>query len=469
MDNKNFVHLHVHSSKSAFDGHPSTKSLVMQAREMGFPAIALTDHGTVGGLIKFMQFCNATKGKDGKEIPFPKIKPLPGIEAYMSSDRRVNRDISSDDENIKKANYHVILIAKNFKGYENLCTLSELSYTEGFYSKPRVDFELLNKYKEGIICTSACLKGLVNMNLLNDRFDAAKRAVGIFKDIYQKDFFLELECHGIAAEIAIIEDVFKLSQETDVPIIAANDVHYLTKQLAKVQEVLMCMSTKKCIKDPKHLSFPYPEMYMKSANEMAAIFGNTPQVLTNTLAIPERVDTDDIIKNLFVSKMRLPSYEVPIEFKSPSEYLEKLAWDGLKRLGWDNSKDHIKALKTEMEDIKVALKNNGLDFPTYFLMEWDVINWAKKNNIFTGCGRGSGFASVALRCLGITYGPDPLKYNLLWERFLGFDNRRFFKESDLGFGETEIESVKSLEEIKEADEDEDDRDLEDDLGGVDRY
>ena len=463
ITNKYFVPLHQHSSFSTFDGLNSIETIVLYLREQGFPAAALTDHGTVGGIIKFIQLCNATKDKKGKEIPFPKIKAIPGIELYMSKNRH-NKDISLQPD-MKKGNYHIILHAKNFKGYQNLCQLSELSYTEGFYMNPRVDFELLSKYSEGIMCSTACLKGLVQQNLLYDRYNEAKKVVNVFKDIYKDDFSLEIMYHGIEAEKQIIGDIFRLSKETNTMIIASCDSHYLKKEQAKTQEMLMCMSTNKCIKDPKHIHFPYDEFYLKSAAEMYEIFGDAPEVLSNTLLVAEKVDINDIMKNIFISSMRLPKFEIPPQFKSQYDYLEHLAWEGMRKLGIDKSQKHIDEIKMELEDVNVALENNGYDFPSYFLIEWDIINWARKNNIFTGPGRGSGFASLLLRCLGVTYGVDPVQKGLLWERFLGFQNLRYISEKDFGIG-TEISIPEPIIEIEESEEEEV---IEEDFSGSGRY
>src|ERR1035441_6015229 len=190
LSNKDFVHLHNHGDHSLFDSQAGLEKLVMLAREMNFPAMALTDHGSVGGLIKFIKHCTSSKNKKGKEIPFPKIKPIPGCELYMSK----NRFAKSKDEqpNMRKGNHHLIVLAKNFKGYQNLCQLSQLSFTEGFYMNPRIDFDALDKHHEGLVISTACLKGLVNSNLLHDRYDVAKKACGVFKEIFHDDFFLEI-------------------------------------------------------------------------------------------------------------------------------------------------------------------------------------------------------------------------------------------------------------------------------------
>ena len=461
INNSQFVHLHTHVEYSLFDGITSLSNMVLKAREMGFPALAITDHGNMGGAIKFMKESISTKDKDDKPINFPPIKPILGMEAYMSRDMRYHDNVGQPEG--RKGNYHLILIAKNWKGYQNLCALSHKAFFEGFYMDPRIDLNLLSKHSEGLICQSACLKGLINQNLLHDRYDQAKKTASLFKDIFGDGFFLEMMFHGIPEERQIIPDIMKLSSELDIPIIASNDVHYINKGQALSQEVLMCMSTGTCLNDPKHLRHSYNEFYMKSAEEMMKIFKFCPQALTNTAAVSDMVDVKDIENGLF-GKMRLPEFKVPEGFSGPQQYVEKLAWDGMKKLGWDKSQPHIDALKKELEDTRIAKESNDYDFATYFLMVWDYTNFAREAGIPRGAGRGSGYASVLLRCLGVCYGADPISNNLLWERFLGFDTKKFIKESDFGFVEIrDVDGEDEEEDLAEV------RDFESDPGGIDRY
>jgi len=451
FENKDFVHLHCHSSYSNFDGLSSVEDLAHAARKMGFSALALTDHGNVSGWIKFMTECNATKDKDGKDLPYMTIKPLLGVELYLARYLHGDKDNQPDG---KSGNRHIILIAKNWNGYKNLCTLSNISWMEGFYFSPRIDIDTLAKYSKDIFCSSACISGVVNANLAAGKFDQAKKASSIFKDIFGEDFALEVMYHGIPEQYKIIPSIMKLGSMLDIPVIATNDCHMINKEDSDTQEILMCMSMGTCIHNPKRIKHPYPEMYLKSAEEMGKIFGEYPQVLYNTKEIADRVNSKDIEKNLF-SGMRLPAYKVPKEFKTPYEYLTHLAWNGLKKHGWHNSQPHIDALKMELEDVKVAWENNKYDFSTYFLIVADYIQYAKDKGILTGAGRGSGYASVLLRCLGITYGADPVKFSLLWQRFLGFKNSRFIKDEDFGFeseGQTSIEIDSDDEEEIEMDE-----------------
>jgi DNA polymerase III subunit alpha len=472
--NSEFVHLHTHSEYSNFDGLSKLTDLVRKARTMGFPAMALTDHGNIGGLIRFLQECKLEKKKDGSEYGAPPIKPILGVEGYISKSRKSRS--KKEQPRGRKGNHHILLLAKNWQGYQNLCTLCNRGWTEGFYHSPRFDLELLAQHREGLIVSTACLSSFVNANLLYDRYDEAKKGCAILKDIMGEDFLLEVMYHGISAEEMIIPDIFRLGRELNIPIFCSNDNHYIEKTHARSQEVLMAMSSQKCIVDPKHTRHPYDEFYYKSASEMAKIFGSHPEVLMNTLAISERIDTDGICKELFGAAMRLPRFEVPEkyvkkgehDFENSYRYMVELSKEGLKDLKWDKSLPHVQALKRELEDIRVAFESNHFDFATYFLVVWDYVNFAKNNNIIVGAGRGSGYASILLRCLKITSGIDPQKYGLIWERFLGFDDIRFIKPEDFGWRfkevhETVEDKVLGTEELEE------DREVEADMGGVDRY
>tara|TARA_Y100000034_G_C6899581_1_gene415563 strand:+ start:1429 stop:2730 length:1302 start_codon:yes stop_codon:yes gene_type:complete len=430
ITNKDFVHHHVHSSASLFDGLCNIDDLVMEARGMGFPGLAITDHGTVANWIKFIQHCKATKDKNGKDIPFPPIKYILGVEAYLSADHEHHSNKEQTDG--RGGNRHLNLFAKNFKGYQNICQLSQKSFTDGFFHDPRIDINQLAEHSEGVIVGSACLSSVINSNLLYARYKEAKKTCSLFKDIFKEDFFLEVMFHGIPEEALIIPDILKLSKELDIPVICTNDSHYLKKEDAKSQEVLMAMSTSRCIHDPKRYRFPYGEFYLKSAAEMAKVWESVPSSLSNSVAMLERIDHNDIEKNLF-GGMRLPRFDVPEGFKNPFDYLKHLATEGMKKRGWSDSKKHIERLKIELDDVQVAYEHNDYDFSTYFLIVWDYINYAREKNIYVGSGRGSGYGSLLLHCLGICSGLDPIKFNLLWERFLGFSEQKFILEADFGF------------------------------------
>ncbi len=445
FSNKEFVHWHVHSENSKFDGLAKLDELVMRAREMGFPALALTDHGNIQGWIQFLKLARATKDKKGNDIPYAPIKPILGCEFYLSR----KMDIGQYDEKMKKkgepvrqqpdkrkGNRHLNLYAMNFKGYKNICRLSQASFTRGFYSDPRIDITTLAEHSEGVMIGSACLSSLINVNLMYGRYNEAKQVCTTLKDIFGENFFLEIMYHGIPEEREILPYIFQLSKELEIPVVATNDSHYIHKEQGRSQELLMCMSQQRCIKDSKRLNFRHMEFYLKSADEMYKLFKGHPEALVNSRVLAERINTKDIEENLF-GGMRLPIFDIPSEHKDPFEYMEKLAWEGMKKIGWDKSQPHIDALKMEINDVLVARDNNNYDFATYFLIVKDYIENARDNGVLVGCGRGSGYASVLLRCLGITYGADPLEYGLLWERFLGFSDSRFIKENDFGF-ETDI-------------------------------
>jgi DNA polymerase-3 subunit alpha len=519
-NNADFVHLHCHSEFSRFDGLAKMGDLVLHARKMGFKSLALTDHGNVGGWIKFYQECKKKKGKDDKPLldaqgnPLAPLKPILGCEFYLARHHEAKEQpFSVTQPDGRKGNRHIVLIAKNQIGYQNLCALSQRSWTHGQHYDPRIDLELLAKHSEGLICSSACLSSVVNNNLLHGRYDQAKRVATILKDIFGKDFFLEVMFHGIDSQGYIIPDVIRLGLELDIPVIASNDCHYIRKEQAESQTVLMAMSQSKCLKDPKLLKHSYDEFYLKSAAEMAKVFGSKPEFLLNTVAVSERIE--DFLK---VGGMRLPVFDIEkarqetvavelasdliqkgaqylkdivdgnldavhaavrehtgdvAKFEKSYQLMHDLVYDkyaefGMKRLGWDTSQPHMAAAEKEMGDVRIAWEANRMDFATYFLIVWDYIDWSRRNKIITGCGRGSGYASVVLRALRICYGPDPLKYGLLWERFLGFDDKFYLTDSDWGFGNIEV--THDVDALAGAGDDVmEERVVEDDQGGVDRY
>lgn len=472
FNNKDFVHFHVHSEFSQFDGLAKIDKLALKAREMGCPAIALTDHGNIQGWIKFLQQCRVKQDKKGNEIPFPAIKPILGCEMYLSrkmdigqneENSRIKRDKAKlHQPDARRGNRHLNIYAMNWEGYKNLCTLSQSSFTDGFYFDPRIDIEYLAKHSEGLMGGSACLSSIININLVYGRYDKAKKIAGMFNEIFSGNFFLEIMYHGIVEERNIIPDILKMSSELSIPVIATNDVHYIDQYQGYSQEVLMCMSQGRCMKDPRRLQFNHREFYLKSAEEMGKMFGSIPHVLYNSVNMAERVDTLDIESHLF-GGMRLPEFDIPKGYNNAYEYLCELAWDGMKKIGWDQSPIHVDRLKMELNDVKVAKDSNNYDFATYFLIVRDYITEAENKGTLVGCGRGSGYASVLLRTLGITYGVDPIKYGLLWERFLGFDDKRYIREDDFGF------EIDRIQEAVEKDDLDEEREVSEDLGGVDRY
>lgn len=467
IDNSKFVHWHCHTEYSALDGLSKVTDVVLEARKMGFPALSITDHGNIGGWVKFIQECAKTKDKDNKNIPYAPIKPILGAEFYLCRNHEYkNKEMQPDG---KAGNRHLNVFALNWKGYQNLCTLSNKSWVDGLYYNPRIDLNLLEQHSEGLMIGSACLSSVINANLLYDRYEQARKAVATFKDIFKENFFLEVMYHGIPEEAHIIPDIIKLSSEMGVPIVATNDCHYTHKHQGKTHEVLMCMNTSRCITDTNRIHFPYEEFYLKSSHEMSLMFGQIPNALTNSVGLLDRIDQKDIEDNLF-GHQRMPSFQVPEGFKDAFEYLKHLVMQGAKDLGYISSPGHMEDIEKELRDIKSARDHSDLHFDSYFLIIWDIINWARKKNILVGTGRGSGYASLVLRCLKVCYGPDPKKFGLLWERFLGFDELRFVRERDFGFTEKLSIAEKLAKSTGESAElADDERDVEDDQGGVDRY
>jgi len=388
-------------------------------------AVGLTDHGTFAGAIQMLKLCR----KANIENDGPPVKPIIGMESYLCKNRSCHKKECQPDG--RKGNKHLNIIAKNLQGYHNLCNLSQKASLEGMYYDPRIDFDLLNEYKDGLIITSACLSNIVNWHLKHDRYEKAKKAATLFKDIFEDDYYLEIMFHGIPEEGKIIPDIQKLSKELNIKTIITNDSHYLEPEDADPQEVMMCMSGNRCIKDPNRMKFPYQEFYFKTKEQMYDMFKSLPVSLNNTIEIAEKCDYSDL---LFVEEggpMRLPKFELPEGYSNPYIYLKDLAKTGIRKLGWDKSPEHVARLKLELQDIELIYNTKRYDFSTYFLIVWDMMQFARKKGIATGI-RGSGYGSVLIFCLGIGEGIDPLAYDLLWERFLGFDDRIFFSPDDFG-------------------------------------
>lgn len=436
MADSDFVHIHSHTQFSKWDGFTSVKDLVNCAKKMGHSAVGITDHGTVSGVIAFLKECRKpAKSFDEKQRKEWKgnyangIRPILGMETYQCRNHKFHSTEQQPDK--KKGNKHLNIIAKNSVGYENLCTLSQTACLDGYYYNPRVDYELLDKYKEGIIVTSACLSNVINFALSIDKYEEAKKAAGLFQEIFGEDFYLEMMFHGIGKEGKILPDIQKLSKELNIKTIITNDVHYPTKEDAEFQKIVTCMNGGDSIKNPKRRKFPYDEFYFKSTDEMRKVFGHCNQSLLNTLELADKCDYSDIVFVEDGGQMRLPNFPIPKEFKTPHEYMSKLAWEGFKKLGFDKSEIHKQRLERELADIKLAWDTKRYDFSTYFLIHEDIMRYARNNGIEAGI-RGSGYGSLLVRCLGISEGIDPIEYSMLWERFLGFETKFIFTEDDFG-------------------------------------
>lgn len=388
--NKDFVHLHVHTEYSLLDGFSRIKKLVSTAKELNMSSIAITDHGCMFGVIDFYK---AAK-KEG-------IKPIVGCEVYTAP-----RTLKDKDPNLDKRQGHLILLAKNMDGYKNLIKLVSTSYVEGFYYKPRVDIDELKKYNDGIIALSACLAGDVSQALMNRNYEKAKSKALEYRDIFgEENFYLEIQDHNLPEQREVNSGLVKLSKETGIPLVATNDVHYVNKEDAKIHDVLMCIQMGKTVNDPNRMRFGSDEFYLKSREEMEELFPYALEAVENTVKIAERCNIE-----FDFNTIHLPQYEVPNGYTT-DRYLRELCFKGLEERYENPSKEVIDRLNYELDVIE------RMGYVEYFLITWDFINFSKENNIMVGPGRGSAAGSIVAYTLKIT-DIDPIKYSLLFERFL---------------------------------------------------
>ena len=393
-----FVHLHIHSEFSLLDGANRIKDIPVIAKELGMDSIAITDHGAMFGVIDFYKACKANG-----------VKPIIGCEVYVAPRTRHDKDPKLDS----KYN-HLILLAKDMQGYRNLSKLVSLSYTEGFYYKPRIDKEILEKYHEGLICCSACLAGEVSQAILQDNMEEAKKVALWFKNLFGEDYYLEIQNNGVKAQVLVNQKLIELSKELNIPLVATNDAHYSRREDAYNHEVLLCIQTGKKMSDEDRMRFETDELYIKSPEEMSDYFSNVPEAIENTVKIAEKCNVEFEFGHTI-----LPNYDVPEGYETHYDYIEDLTKKGLiKRYGnienasYENLPEEIKS-RAEYE-LGVIKKMGYVD---YFLIVWDYINYAKTHDIPVGPGRGSGAGSIVAYAIGIT-DIDPIKYNLLFERFL---------------------------------------------------
>lgn len=384
-----FVHLHVHSEYSLLDGACRIKRLVSRVKELGMNSVAVTDHGNVFAAVEFYNECKAQG-----------IKPVIGCEVYVAPRTRFDRQGRLDQP------YHLILLCKNEQGYKNLCHLVSRAYVEGFYNKPRVDFELLSIYHEGLCCLSACLAGEVSRRLSNNDYDGAKETVLRYKELFGEDYYIEIQNHKFSDETNILPYQYKLSEETGVKLVATNDSHYINKADSAAQKVLMCISTNTTTDDPDGLTFPTNEFYIKTYDEMLELFPNHPEALANTVEIADKCNLE-----FEFGVTKLPAFS--IEGVSDNEaFLRDMGEKGLKERYGDGITYEIRQrFDYELDVI------SKMGYVNYYLIVWDFVNYAKTHGIPVGPGRGSGAGSLIAYCIGIT-GIDPIKYNLLFERFL---------------------------------------------------
>lgn len=387
----NFVHLHVHSEFSLLDGANRIKDIPKRAKELGMDAIALTDHGVMYGVIDFYKACK----KEG-------IKPIIGCEVYVALRSRFDKE-----PNIDNKYNHLILLAKNEQGYKNLSKLVSLGFVDGYYYKPRIDKEILEQYHEGLICLSACLAGAVNQAILNGDMPKAEETALWYKNLFGEDYYLEIQNNGIKEQVLANQKLIELSRKLDIPLVATNDAHYLKREDAYNHEVLLCIQTGKKMSDTDRMRFETDELYIKSPEEMSEYFKAFPESIENTVEIAEKCNVDFEFGHTI-----LPNYDVPEEYPTHYDYLKKLCDDGMRKRYGENLSEE---LKTRVEYELGVIKKMG--YVDYFLIVWDFIHYAKTNGIPVGPGRGSGAGSIVAYSIEIT-DIDPIKYGLIFERFL---------------------------------------------------
>jgi len=392
-ESANFVHLHVHTEYSLLDGAARIEQVVGRAAELGMPALAITDHGVMYGVLDFYKACR----KAG-------IKPLLGCEVYVAPHKRTDRTSGRVE-----SNNHLVLLAANNQGYRNLIRLVSLAFVEGFYYKPRVDKELLREYHDGLIALSGCLAGEIPEHLLAGNLEAAVAAAAEYRDIFgTENFFLEIQDHGLNDQRTIKDGLWQVHDRTGVPLVATNDVHYVKREDAFVQDVLVCIQTGKTLADASRLSFASQELYLKSAHEMSLVFGEHPELLTTTLAIAERCQVEFSFGEHF-----LPVFEVP-EGTNLNDYLREQCYRNFPRL-------YPAATARQRERLEYELKViEETGFAGYFLIVADFCRYAREHGVIVGPGRGSAAASMVAYLLGIT-SVEPLRHDLLFERFLNPD------------------------------------------------
>ncbi|MDR1452714.1 MAG: DNA polymerase III subunit alpha [Candidatus Margulisbacteria bacterium] len=384
-----FVHLHTHTEYSLLDGASRIEDIVTRAKTYGFPAAAITDHGTMHGVYLFWKECK----KQG-------VKPIIGCETYVAA-----RSLHQKETKLDAANYHLILLVKNETGYRNLIKMVSLASIDGFYYRPRIDWDLLEKYHSGLICLSACIAGEVPEMLLNNRYSEALEAARRYKNLFGDDYYLETQNHGMPEQKQALAGLQQIAQELNIPIVATNDSHFTDNGDALIQDILLCVSQNKLLTDSDRLK-AHPETYYKNLAEMQELFPAHPEYLENTLRIAEKIDFD------FDNKTQhIPKFAVPEGYDEAS-YLRKLVEEGIRRRYGENFSEEIK--QRYEHELEVITKTG---FCGYFLIVSDFIKWAKEQDIIIGPGRGSAAGSIVSYALDITT-LDPLKYKLLFERFL---------------------------------------------------
>jgi len=413
-----FTHLHVHTEYSLLDGACRIDKLLNRVQELGMTSCAITDHGVMFGADQFFDQAKA-RG----------IKPIIGCECYTAMRTRFDKDSVLD-----RKQGHLVLLAKNQQGYENLIRLVSLANKEGFYYKPRIDHELLEQYHEGIICLSACLAGKIQHELLNGNYDAAKEEALFMKGLFGEDFYLEMQDQHLEEEIPVNKGLKQLSKELGIKLVATNDVHYINREDAKAHDVLLCIGTKSNLADPDRMRFPNDEFYLKSEDEMRKLFADVPEAIDNTQEIVEKCSFE-----FHYGDYHIPKFKIPDNFKTENQYFEYLCWSGLEhRYGTteerpssarkytdyipENIEDLAPTVSPELKDrMRYEVSTiETMGYVGYFLIVWDFVNFAKGNSIMVGPGRGSAAGSIVAYTMEIT-DIDPIRFKLIFERFLNVE------------------------------------------------
>ena len=386
-----FTHLHVHTEYSLLDGSNKIKEYVKRVKELGMTSAAITDHGVMYGCIDFY-----------KEAKAQGIKPIMGCEVYVAPNSRFDKELTGGEDRY----YHLVLLAENDLGYQNLMKIVSKGFTEGYYYKPRVDMEVLREYHEGVIALSACLAGEVQRYIMKGLYEEAKKQALKYLDCFgEGNYFLELQDHGMAEQATVNTALMKMSKELNIPLVATNDVHYTYEDDVEAHDLLLCIQTGKKVTDEDRMRYDGGQYYVKSEEEMRALFPYAQEALDNTAKIAERCNVE-----IRFHETKLPHYEVP-EGYTPVSYLHKLCEDGFAKHYPDDDGTLMARMKYELEVIE------QMGYVDYFLIVWDFINYAKSNDIMVGPGRGSAAGSIVSYCLHIT-NIDPIRYQLLFERFL---------------------------------------------------
>ena len=411
MEEKGFVHLHLHTGYSLLDGSGKISDVIKRAKELKMDSIAITDHGVMYGCVEFY--------KKAKEAG---IKPILGCEVYVASKSMNIKNVDRDNET-----HHLVLLVKNEVGYKNLMKIVSKASIDGFYYKPRVDHEYLKDHSDGLIALSACLGGEIQSDLLKGKIENAEKIALFYKETFKDSFYLEIQYHGMDEQRKVNKLLIDMSKKLSIPLVATNDVHYINQENSHSHDILLCIQTRKTIDDENRMRYPSYQFYLKSVEEMWEMFSYVPEALKNTEKIAEKCNFD-----YEFHKSKLPKFPVP-KGKEPFEYLRETCFEGLINVydefesfrNKDFKYEEILNLAKENENVKVYVDrlNYELDvigkmgYVDYFLIVWDFIKFARDNGIPTGPGRGSGAGSTVAYTLGITK-IDSIKYNLIFERFL---------------------------------------------------